>query len=225
MKPQHAFGCALSWLMRPKDLDQGHFKEELSSVMNPAYLVIGIHLRTGARSNDAFKGSLPGNRKRISYYDPWWECASGIESILKKHHGASRSIKWLFYSDSHELRRAVAAEFGSKIITCISDECKPEHTRAAMLGAKSHPIGGKSKSTINGLKLAASEQNILSLADAFLLSESSGFGRNSAVLRNSEMGVRPTFILNARNPVRTRNCSDPTSSLGFFELADIPGFL
>jgi hypothetical protein len=226
MLPSTSFGCALSWLMRPLGLSEGHTRQTLEKVLDPSTLVISIHLRTGARSNDVFN-QKPSKRGKaaVEHYQPWWDCAEGVERLLHKLHGSEKEVVWLFYSDSIAVRRAVRKRFGDKkVLTCASDDCVPEHTRGALLGAKSFRIENAT-STVKGLQQAVSEQSLMSLGDAFLLSESSGFGRNSAVLRNARIGERPVFILHPRNPADIGACDDPERAVNFTSLANIPGYL
>ena len=208
-----AFGCVVAHMARPRPAAFARFRCELAVLLNASVVTVGMHIRAGANYDLSFLGALPEAQKTAAFYDPWWACAEHVGAQLQAQSPGARVV-WYLLSDSVEVRRAAQSRFGDRVLTRTDDGFAPVHTRSSQ---------GMQNVTRQGFLDAVMEQWALSLADAFIISEWSGFGRQAAVLRNGRLGMRPVFQLSARDPKPT-DCS-LSAALPFATLALQPGFV
>lgn len=220
-----AFGCAVSFLFRPLPEVYRAAAPEFARVLNArdaGDVIVAIHIRAGASYDASFRGALSAPAMHVLYYAGFWACAEQIGAELLSARGGSaeapRRIFWVLATDLAELRNEAVAVFGAeRIITRV--DLRPSHSR--------HNSGGAHRAS--ALRDSVSEYWLLSLADAFVLSSWSGFGRQASVLRNQVLGERPTFILDAtksssaQGPSAGSMCASVTS-LNYAALAATPGF-
>ena len=121
--PDHAFGCLLHALFRPKPTIFRHFNRAFLRTILKQKHIIGIHVRVGDSLITHYKKHNNNSNKLelMRLFANVWKCATEIstEMILRIRHetstsflssefnGYSKNITWLVVSDSVDLRRVL----------------------------------------------------------------------------------------------------------------------
>lgn len=180
-----AFGCIVNYLIKPKPeiflpvVNQLHTMASLTSNI----LKIGIQIRTGDRTM--------GNSHRATAdeYAGFFNCAKDIEHFALSANPQYQKAIWYLVSDLKSVREDAVAKFGvDKVLTSV--DIHIEHSSKEESACKNGNCGNV---THNGFSAAAAEWWMFSMADYFVISEYSGFGRSAAMhsLRSSSIYTIP----------------------------------
>jgi len=157
LRPDTAFGCAFNYLFEPHPEALKPYAEELRVLQDPGVLKIGIHIRIG---DAVFSESKPG-AELLESVRQYFDCAKQIEESRLL---PGQTAAWFLVSDAVPLREAARAAYGGKLLTPAASAV--HHVLA------SH--GGGGAQTVQS---AVAENWLLGLADNFVLTPISGFGR------------------------------------------------
>lgn len=172
LTPSTAFGCIVNYLIKPKPevflpvLDQLH----TMATLTPDTLKIGIQIRTGDRTM--------GNSHHapVDDYAGFFNCAKEIEHFALTANPQYKKAIWYLITDLKSVREDAVAKFGDKILTSVNVHI--EHSSKEESVCKNGNCGNV---TLYGFSTAAAEWWMFSMADYFVISEYSGFGRSAAM--------------------------------------------
>lgn len=205
-----AYGCAISFLVRLRpDACSPAVAALVAALREPNTTVVGVQVRTG---DDAFR-ARPAEPARLAAYSAFFDCARSLGTTMRDRLGHTR-VTLFVISDSMPLRRAAAAASGShgvQILTRLSDPDALQHIRFRKGRAAA------------AFLFAAAEHWLFGIADAFVTTSGSNFGRSAAILRAAEgwtlsRARRPLFQVALKGKRLRGQCT-----LGSPEALEFPG--
>lgn len=185
LTPETAFGCMVNFLLKPKPdvfLPVIAQLETLgaASAVDSKVLKIGIQIRTGDHSM-----AQPDRKVDVSEYSAYFDCAAQIEALMMQPKEGSTtapytSAIWFLVSDIKSLRESAVGKYGANKVLTSTDVHIEHSSKEASVCAKQ---GGCAESAVShkGFSTAVAEWWMLSMADAFVISRYSGFGRSAAM--------------------------------------------
>jgi hypothetical protein len=169
--PGRAFMCGFFYLCSPNEAVRklyGHFWEQLEE---PGMLKIGIQVRVGDNVLDG--RDVPGETA-LQQAAPFFKCAAALEKAFAL---PGQKVVWYLNADSHALRKAAKAKYGSKLLTDTETVMRHPDCR--------HSPGHHCKSAAFMDELMIHSMGAMltfSKADYHVISQYSGFGRLPAWL-------------------------------------------
>eukprot|EP01038_Epipyxis_sp_PR26KG_P013298 gene13298-17817_t len=189
------FRCLFNYLMQPKphiflpvynqfiemtnNIYQKYSMKSSSLVTNPTnptdkVVIIGIQIRVG----DGYWNNRQGGY-HWNDFDVYFKCAKQIEdNIIQDNNNNNNNnenklnIKWYLITESEVIRKEVIQQFGNnKIITALTGTI--EHS--------ANEFSSNSKVSNAGFETAAAEWWLFGMADYFVITKPSGYGRTAAM--------------------------------------------
>lgn len=176
--PETAFGCMLLFLVKPKPeifAPVLPLLKEISS--NEKTLKIGIQIRSGDRMMQN-----PHHQVHVDEFSAFFSCAEQIEQFALAS-GKYDKVKWLLVTDIKSIRESAVKKYGSeKLMTSL--QVHIEHSsKESSVCTNCDPV------SLHGFTGAAAEWFTLAMADYFVISRYSGFGRSAAMLSMKSSSV------------------------------------
>uniref|UniRef100_A0A7S3QY19 Fucosyltransferase n=1 Tax=Dunaliella tertiolecta TaxID=3047 RepID=A0A7S3QY19_DUNTE len=185
LRPESATGCALSLLFNIRSDVLEPYRNVIRRIMKPETFVVGIQIRVGDALAFTNLRMNQSDTDVVAQVSPFSQCALDIE---RQASIPEQSVVWYVASDSLDVKRYVLRHFSSRVVVILRQAFQ---TR-----------GSLGLVNFDGWKFAAAEQWILSLADFFVLSHTSGFGALSAA---RSMKNRNVFVLGT-NAINQSRC-------------------
>jgi hypothetical protein len=156
LRPKTAFGCAMDFLMAPKDHILAAAAPLWKHLLDSTILVIGIQIRTGDLA-------MKGHHRNLSNYVAFFDCSDEIEAS-RSYPG--QRVMWLLLSDSSTIRQSVKASYGDIVMVphFNNTASQPDH-----LMPKNGGSNAGSRATID---LAVVEHWVYGYAVYFVMSRS-----------------------------------------------------
>lgn len=183
LTPETAFGCITHYLLAPKPEIFLPVLPQLRILRgNERVLKIGLQIRSGDRMMMS-----PHHQVDSGEYSAFFSCAEQIEQFALKD-GKYDSAVWFLVTDMKSIRESAVKKYGeSKIVTSL--QVSIEHSsKEVSVCQNCDPVSH------HGFTGAAAEWYMLSMADYFVVSRYSGFGRSAGML-----SMRPNSIYTVIN--------------------------
>ena len=228
--PDHAFGCLLHALFRPKPSIFRHFNRTfLRTILKQKHL-IGIHVRVGDSLITHYKKHYNNNELELMrLFANVWKCATEISeerirrirsetstSFLSSFSGYSKNITWLVVSDSVDLRRVLESslpKYYNVLIPNVTSNIG--HTGTGDFSCQyktcsAPPSMTTSDERLMYLEIAVAEHWFLSMTNRLIISRNSGFSKTAGFLgllknRMFASGQKANSKLDESNPCVSEN--------------------
>lgn len=174
LHPATVIRCAFDFLFSPTESLKKAMSREFSILSSSDILKISINIRVG----DAVFDPNADSQTNLSSYDPYFNCASTIESYARL---PNQIVIWYFTSDSLKLRQLVKEKYGEKILT--EDKLRYVHGDCGDSPAKRYG-NCTNESQDFSIRMSAGQIYAMSMCDYHVVSAQSGFGRFAASLSN-----------------------------------------
>jgi hypothetical protein len=169
LSPVNIFGCLFDYLYRPTPATISLVQPLLPQLLDPTTFKVGLQIRTGDEH-------LGGGKQAKQFEDAfeWFHCAKVVEQHWKPP--GQKSV-WFLLTDSPDIRHGTVKYLGGQAVTM----------RDALLAHTLHniPSGANASAASSILGFAAAETWLISLMDAHVISQLSGFGRMGAMMSGS----------------------------------------
>lgn len=161
LRPETAFGCALNYLVDINPSRLARYQTILTKLASPQIFTVGIQVRVG---DHIFTQQERGIN--FTAFSSYFTCASKLSSLAP--HG--KEVVWFLVSDSYEVRKAAALQYGERLVADVS----------AQLGHFSNPTlrtGSRTDTVVHAMV----ENWLFAYCHVFVVPRMSGFGRTAAL--------------------------------------------
>lgn len=194
----NTFGCLTNYLLKPKEEIFAPVHKIASKMLdpNPSILKIAIQIRVGDWALAKESHSI-----NIHQYRGYFHCAEQIEAFAKQKKEYSEVI-WYLASDSLPLREAAVKHYGIKVLTQTNGTLEHSAKESSVCA-----VGNNCAVSEVGFRMAAAEWWLLGLANYYVITRYSGYGRTAGF-----RSLNKDSIYTIHNSKALITCSNTTFS-------------